>query len=65
MDSDQKQKHERGIAVLFVALFLLVSLWFVSMAIDVGKVMAARTEAGFGDGPPSIEYLDVHNVIQR
>jgi len=27
--------------------------------------MAARTEAGFGDGPPSIEYLDVHNVIQR
>jgi len=29
------------------------------------KVMAARTEAGFGDGPPSIEYLDVHNVIQR
>lgn len=44
MDSDQKQKHERGIAVLFVALFLLVSLWFVSMAIDVGKVMAARTE---------------------
>ena len=44
MDSDQKQKHERGIAVLFVALFLLVALWFVSMAIDVGKVMAARTE---------------------
>jgi hypothetical protein len=44
VDSDQKQKHERGIAVLFVALFLLVSLWFVSMAIDVGKVMAARTE---------------------
>jgi hypothetical protein len=28
------------------------------------KVMAARTEAGFGDGPPSIEYLDVHNVVQ-
>lgn len=44
MDSDQQAKHERGIAVLFVALFLLVSLWFVSMAIDVGKVMAARTE---------------------
>ncbi len=28
------------------------------------KVRALRTEAGFGDGPPSIEYLDVHNVIQ-
>src|SRR3979411_1122343 len=22
------------------------------------KVMAVRTEAGFGDGPPSIEYLE-------
>ena len=44
MNPDQKHKHERGIAVLFVALFLLVALWFVSMAIDVGKVMAARTE---------------------
>ncbi|HVC86701.1 MAG TPA: hypothetical protein VNC40_04650 [Gaiellaceae bacterium] len=29
------------------------------------KVMAARTEAGFGDGPPSIEYLEVHSVVQR
>ena len=29
------------------------------------KVMAARTAAGFGDGPPSIEYLDVHSVVQR
>ena len=29
------------------------------------KVMAARTEAGFGDGPPSIEYLEVHRVVQR
>jgi len=28
------------------------------------KVRALRTEAGFGDGPPEIEYLDVHNVIQ-
>lgn len=44
MDPNQQAKRERGIAVLFVALFLLVALWFVSMAIDVGKVMAARTE---------------------
>ena len=29
------------------------------------KVMAVRTEAGFGEGPPSIEYLDVHQVVQR
>jgi hypothetical protein len=29
------------------------------------KVMAARTEAGFGDGPPSIEYLEVHRTAQR
>jgi hypothetical protein len=29
------------------------------------KVMAVRTEAGFGDGPPSIEYLEVHRVVQR
>jgi hypothetical protein len=29
------------------------------------KVMAARTEAGFGDGPPAVEYLEVHNVVQR
>jgi hypothetical protein len=29
------------------------------------KVMAARTEAGFGDGPPVIEYFDVHSVVQR
>jgi hypothetical protein len=29
------------------------------------KVMAARTEAGFGDGPPSIEYLEVHSTVQR
>ena len=29
------------------------------------KVMAVRTEAGFGDGPPSIEYLEVHRLVQR
>ena len=29
------------------------------------KVLAARTDLGLGDGPPSIEYLDVHNIIQR
>jgi len=29
------------------------------------KVAAARDEAGFGGSPPSIEYLEVHNVVQR
>jgi uncharacterized membrane protein YsdA (DUF1294 family) len=39
VDPNQQAKRT-GIAVLFVALFLLVALWFVSMAID--KKMAAR-----------------------
>ena len=29
------------------------------------KVAAARNEAGFGDSPPTIEYLEVHRVVQR
>ena len=29
------------------------------------KVAAARNEAGFGDRPPMIEYLEVHRVVQR
>ena len=29
------------------------------------KVAAARKEAGFGDGPPTIEYLEVHRIVQR
>jgi hypothetical protein len=29
------------------------------------KVAAARDEAGFGGRPPSMEYLDVHRVMQR
>jgi Flp pilus assembly protein TadG len=39
-----RRSDERGIALLYVAIFLLVSLWFVSLAIDVGKLTAARTE---------------------
>jgi len=44
-----EQRHEQrrpdeGIAVIWVAVFLLVSLWFVSLAIDMGKLMAAKTE---------------------
>jgi Flp pilus assembly protein TadG len=41
----RNRRHgEEGMALLYVAIFLLVSLWFVSLAIDVGKLMAARTE---------------------
>ena len=29
------------------------------------KVAAAREEAGFGGRPPSIEYLEVHKIVQR
>ena len=29
------------------------------------KVAAARKEAGFGDAPPTIEYLEVHRVANR
>jgi hypothetical protein len=29
------------------------------------KVAAARSEAGLGGDPPSIEYLEVHSIVQR
>jgi len=41
---NRPERHDDGVVILYVAVFLLVSLWFVSLAIDVGKVMAARTE---------------------
>src|SRR5512139_1977097 len=37
-------RPDAGIAIIYVALFLLSSLWFVSLAIDMGKLMATRTE---------------------
>jgi hypothetical protein len=40
----KQRRPDEGIAVIWVAVFLLVSLWFVSLAIDMGKLMAARTE---------------------
>jgi Flp pilus assembly protein TadG len=38
------RRGDEGIALIYVALFLLATMWFVSMVIDVGKLMAARTE---------------------
>lgn len=29
------------------------------------KVMAVRIESGFGEGPPEIEYLEVHATVRR
>jgi hypothetical protein len=29
------------------------------------KVAAARDKAGLGGSPPSIEYLEVHSIVQR
>jgi hypothetical protein len=40
----EQRRSDEGIAVIWVAVFLLVSLWFVSLAIDMNKLMAARTE---------------------
>lgn len=40
----QERRPDEGIAVIWVAVFLLVSLWFVSLAIDMGKLMAAKTQ---------------------
>jgi len=42
--TNDRRRPDEGIAVIWVAVFLLVSLWFVSLAIDMGKLMAAKTE---------------------
>jgi len=42
--SGEKLRPDAGIAIIYVAVFLLSSLWFVSLALDMGKLMATRTE---------------------
>ena len=37
-------RDERGVAIMYVAVFLLSSLWLVSLAIDMGKLMTTKTE---------------------
>ena len=39
-----KLRPDAGIAMIYVAVFLLSFLWFASLAIDMGKLMATRTE---------------------
>lgn len=43
-ESSENRRHEEGVVLIYVAVFLLSSFWFVSLAIDMGKLMAARTE---------------------
>jgi len=37
-------RNDRGVAMLYVAVFLMSSLWLVSLAIDMGKLMTTRAE---------------------
>jgi|GEM_PF-584944 len=37
-------RDERGVAILYVAIFLVSSLWLVSLAVDMGKLMTTKTE---------------------
>src|SRR6266850_892439 len=37
-------RDERGVAMLYAAVFLLSSVWLVSLALDIGKLMATKTE---------------------
>ena len=37
-------RDERGVAILYVALFLLPSLWLASLAIDMGKLTVTKNE---------------------
>jgi Flp pilus assembly protein TadG len=39
-----KPRHDAGIAMVYLAVFLLSSLWFASLALDMGKLMTTRTE---------------------
>ena len=37
-------RDERGVAMLYAAVFLLSSVWLVSLALDMGKLMATKTQ---------------------
>lgn len=66
--SKKPQQRERGAVLIWVALFLLVILGFVSLGIDTAKVAAARTQlqnaadaaalAGASIVDPETGYLD-------
>lgn len=37
-------RDERGVAMLYVAIFLLSSIWLVSLAVDMGKLTVTKNE---------------------
>ncbi|HYQ96489.1 MAG TPA: pilus assembly protein TadG-related protein [Candidatus Eisenbacteria bacterium] len=37
-------RDERGVAIMYVAMFLLSSIWLVSLAIDMGKLTVTKNE---------------------
>jgi len=37
-------RDERGVAIMYVAVFLVSSLWLISLAVDMGKLMTTKTE---------------------
>jgi len=37
-------RDERGVAILYVAVFLLSSIWLVSLAVDMGKITVTKNE---------------------
>ena len=37
-------RDERGVAIMYVAMFLLSSIWLVSLAIDMGKLSVTKNE---------------------
>ena len=39
-----QKRGEEGVALIWAAFFIFAALWCVALAVDVGKVMAARTE---------------------
>jgi len=44
VETPRHERREEGVAMIYVAVFLLSSLWFASLAIDMGKLMTTRTE---------------------
>ena len=40
----EQRRGDEGVALVWVACFLFAALWCVALAVDIGKVMAARTE---------------------
>jgi len=42
--SNDNARNDRGVAMMYVAVFLMSSLWLISLAVDMGKLMTTKTE---------------------